>query len=409
MTTQTDPRPVLLFISPRFLFPVDSGGKIRTTQILRGLKGGRFRIRLLSPGSARETGLYAPDLATVCDEFAWWPSGRIGSLRKLARASYVLGRLPIPVRDDDSRAARDIVSTAIRDSPAVVVFDFLHSAVLAPIDIASPSVLFTHNVETEIFARHRDTATNPLMRAVWASQTRKMATYERQSLSRFDVVVAVSDRDAAMFNRDFDCSSTFVIPTGVDTDYFRHHASSGRHEVVFCGSMDWLANQDGILYFMNEVWPLIVRDLPLASMRVIGRAPPDALVKEAQRRGLQWTFTGFVDDVREHVRGADVSIIPLRIGGGTRLKVYESMAMGPVVVSTAIGVEGLPVVGGQHCLVADDPVGLASAVVALLHNPALREKLSATARDFVVESCGYRMAAGRFEAACVRAMECSHA
>jgi glycosyltransferase involved in cell wall biosynthesis len=398
-------RETLLFISPRFLFPVDSGGKIRTTQILRGMHGGRFHIKLMSPADPVPAGRHRNELAQVCDEFDGWPAAAPGWLHDARRASYLLHSLPMPVRSDYSAAGARLVSRALAARPAVVVFDFLHSAVLAPAALQVPSVLFTHNVESEIFKRHIEVARGPLMRQIWRSQYRKMYAYERKSLGRFDVAVAVSQRDAGFFRSDYGTREPFVIPTGVDLDYFSHAAPQRAREVVFCGSMDWLANQDGVRFFMDEVWPLVIGQVPDAKMTVVGRAPPQAMVELARRRGYAWSFTGFVDDVRPVVRGAAVSVVPLRVGGGTRLKIFESMAMGPVVVSTTIGVEGLPVDHGTHCLIADDAATMAQEVVRLLRHDGMRHDMSRAARRHVEEQFGHARAARVFEAACQLAME----
>src|SRR4029079_12593751 len=133
--------------------------------------------------------------------------------------------------------------------------------------------------------------------------------------------------------RQYGVRDVSVIPTGVDLDYFtwqapRASADADGGTVVFTGSMDWMANGDGIEYFMDEVWPIVARARPRARCVIVGRSPPAPLVERARTRGLDWHFTGFVDDVRPYVREAQVYVIPLRIGGGTRIKVYEAMALG---------------------------------------------------------------------------------
>jgi len=395
----------LVFVSPRFLLPVDSGGKIRTTQILRGLKGGRFKIRLLSPASESAAHAYRLQLSELCDEFVAWPERMSGPSMRLARARHLFSRLPIPIASDYQAAAARAVAEALAGMCNVVVFDFLHSAVLAPTNIDVPSLLFTHNVEAEIFSRHAEAAANPLLKALWASQESKMREFERRSLGRFDVVVAVSERDGRKFKADYDLPDVFVIPTGVDLEYFGHVDPNRNRDIVFCGSMDWLANQEAVRFFMDEIWPRVAAELPDARMTVVGRAPPEALVTAARRYGDAWTFTGFVDDVRATMSGAAVSVIPMRIAGGTRLKVFESMAMGPVVVSTQIGVEGLPVTSGVHCEIVDDPSGFAEAVVTLLRDQERRTAMSRRAREHVQRNFGYQAAARAFERACALAIE----
>ncbi|MBV6416820.1 MAG: hypothetical protein CMLOHMNK_01435 [Steroidobacteraceae bacterium] len=397
-------RRILLFVSPRFLFPVDSGGKIRTTQVLRGMKGGSFHIRLLSPATPDLVTRHCEDLEQVCDEFDFWPASPAGWRGMLSRAWHLFDALPMPVRVDRSDVAAAAVTHALGAQPDVVVFDFLHGAVLAPQQIEVPSVIFTHNVEAQIFARHLEVARNVWMRAIWRNQLRKMRAFEAQALGAFDVVVAVSREDSRLLEKEYGIRDVHVIPTGVDLEFFRYSPPARDADIVFCGSMDWLANQGAMRYFMNEVWATIVARVPDATMTVVGRAPPAALVAEATRRGLNWRFTGFVDDVRPIVGGAAVSVVPLQVGGGTRLKVFESMAMGPVVVSTAIGVEGLPVESGVNCVVADDAEAIANAVVSLLSDRERRVAISVAARQFVEDNCGHIVAARSFESACLGAL-----
>lgn len=398
----------LVFVSTRFLFPVDSGGKIRTTQILRGLKGGRFRVHLLSPATPELVEQYGAELDSVCDRFSSWPQPQRGRLFHFSRLRHALHELPVPIRTDCSDAGVDLVARAAGAPADVIVFDFLHATVLMPQSLEVPSVMFTHNVEAEIFARHLSNARTLWSRALWRSQYAKMRRFEARALARYDVVVAVSERDARAFTKDYGVDSTFVIPTGVDLEFFGYSAPTRDDEIVFCGSMDWLPNQDAIRYFLDEIWERIARQVPSARFTIVGRAPPAALVSEVTRRGLPWRFTGFVDDVRPHMQGSAVSVIPMRIAGGTRLKVYEAMAMGSPLVSTSIGVEGLPVQHDQHYLKADDAASFADAVVALLRDRARRTQLAERARQYVDSNFSYRVAARAFEDACFRALSRRH-
>jgi glycosyltransferase involved in cell wall biosynthesis len=155
---------------------------------------------------------------------------------------------------------------------------------------------------------------------------------------------------------------------------------------------------------MDEVWPLIVEKRPDSQFLIIGRDPPEALVAAAKKRDLAWDFTGFVDDIRDHLPGALAYVIPLRVGGGTRIKAYEAMAMGIPVVSTGLGVEGLPVEPGAHFLRADDAPAFADAVIRLLETPDLRSSLSRSARALVEANYGAEKVADVFEKICLETL-----
>lgn len=390
----------LLFVSTRFLFPVDSGGKIRTVQILRGLMGGQFRIRLMAPASAALVERFQDEIASICDEFLWWPEKQRGRTFYYSRLRYLGSALPIPVRTDVDTTAQAMVTAEIQKSPSIAVFDFLHAAVLMPDEPPCATLLFTHNVEAELFRRHYAVAGNPLMKAMWKSQYRKMHAFEKLSVKRFDNIVAVADRDRDAFVRDYGLADASVIPTGVDLDFFSYSDPVRDDEVVFCGSMDWLANQRAMLWFLEQIWPEIARRRPAARMTVVGRSPPASLVRRVEQSGFNWSFTGYVDDVREHMRGAAVSVIPLTVGGGTRLKAFESMAMGIPLVSTTIGVEGLNLQPGEHFVLADDPSEFAGAVLDLLADGDNRLKIAADARRLVEDKFSYEVAAESFAVAC---------
>ena len=395
-------RPRLLFISPRFLFPLDQGGRIRTANTLRHMKGGAFDITLMSP-VPRGAERFAQQTAALCDRFVSWPELPMSGLR---RTLALAGKLPVAVATDASAAGRRSVAEELAKQPDVILVDFPHAAVLLPDTLAAPSLMFTHNVEAEIFARHARVV-NGLMRWVWWDQARKMRLFEGQMLRRFDTVIAVSARDAEALREAYALRHVEPVETGVDVDYYAFHAPDdapafgpAEGTVVFTGSMDSRSNVEGIGFLMREVWPLVLQARPQARVIIVGRNPPDALVTEAQARGLAWEFTGFVEDVRPYVARAHVYAIPLRVGSGTRIKVFEAMAMGCPIVSTSLGVEGLAVREGVDYLAADTAPEFATAVLTLLDQAMKRQALASTARALVAEHFAWGQVTRRFEALC---------
>jgi polysaccharide biosynthesis protein PslH len=188
------------------------------------------------------------------------------------------------------------------------------------------------------------------------------------------------------------------VPTGVDTAYFARAATAPRpHHLVFTGSMDWLPNEDGMLYFVREILPLIRHEEPSATLSIVGRAPTPAVTRLGAEYGIE--VTGRVGDVRPHMAAGSVYVVPLRIGGGTRLKIFEAMAMGLPVVSTTVGAEGLPVAPGVHVLVADDAAGFAAAVVGLLRDFAERTRIGEAGRQLVAERYDWSAVFGHLEQA----------
>jgi glycosyltransferase involved in cell wall biosynthesis len=405
----------LAFISTVFLLPADAGGKIRTGNILRGMKGGAFEITLVMPATPQQQAQWGDDLKLMCDHLVTWPAPKV--LPRWTRAVDLMRTTPANVANDATAAARRTVAGLLaRTEFDVVVYDFVHAAVLRPKGTKGTkghsqsharSVCFTHNVEAEIFERHAKTAAGPLMRRVWASQAAKMRRFEGQALRDFDSVIAVSERDGQQFSTAYAVNNPQVIPTGVDLDFFSWQAPVAPNAeqpptVVFTGSMDWAANVDGVRFFLADVWPLVLQSRPDARFTVVGRHPPPALVRETEGvAGV--TFTGFVDDVRTYVRGAQAFVIPLRVGGGTRIKAFEAMAMGCPLVSTAIGIEGLGVTPGEHYLLCDSAAEQAAAVLQLFDNAVLRQALSRAARQQVESRYGHRVAAQAFEQICLRA------
>jgi glycosyltransferase involved in cell wall biosynthesis len=258
------------------------------------------------------------------------------------------------------------------------------------------AVFFQHNVETVIWRRHVEHASG-LRKRYFQLQARRMYEYERRVSRAAGHIVAVSPVDAAEMRSLFGVSRISEIPTGVDTEFFsRPAAPPAAADLVFIGSMDWLPNIDGMLHFVRETLPLIRRRRPDCTLAIVGRTPSPA-ISELARRDPKIQVTGTVPDIRPFLWGSSVSIVPLRIGGGTRLKVYEAMAAGIPVVSTTIGAEGLTICPPENIRIADTPQSFADECLELLANSAEREHMSAAALQMVSSRFSWEAVSRSFE------------
>ena len=392
----------ILWLNAGLLLPLDKGGKLRTWHLMRHLAA-RHDITYLSFADPADTDEHRAGMGAVCNRLETVPrtDPPKGTLRFYTDvAKYLVDSIPYAVAKyrSESYAARlrDLLSAGRFDA---IVCDFLVPLVNMPARLPCPAILFTHNVEAEIWRRHAETAANPVSRRLLAQQWGRMLRFERNALGRFDLVLAVSEADGATFERLYPHAlrtPVHVVKTGVDTQYFTPGAAPARRaHLVFTGSMDWLPNEDGMLHFAHEIFPRIRQQEPAATLSIIGRSPTPAVRRLASEPGIE--VTGRVDDVRPHVAGGSVYVVPLRIGGGTRLKIFEAMAMAKAVVSTTVGAEGLPVTHGADILIADDPGPFAEAVVRLIRDDAVRQRLETAARRLVVEQYDWSAVAQDFE------------
>lgn len=247
-----------------------------------------------------------------------------------------------------------------------------------------PTILSAHNVEAKIWERYLRTETNPLKREYIRIQHRKFERFERQAALACAHVTAVSHKDASVF-RAYGCERVTVVPNGVDEAFFHARETRVRPgSMVFTGSMDWRPNQDGVAYFLNEIFPLVWKSMPEATVSIVGRNPPEWL--SAMTRNMPGVrLTGTVDDVRPFIAEAALYIVPLRVGGGSRLKILEALAMRKSVLSTTIGAEGLHLDDGEHLLLRDTPEAFADTAVAALLEPGKFTGIAERGRERVLE------------------------
>ncbi|RPI13526.1 MAG: glycosyltransferase, partial [Acidobacteriales bacterium] len=311
-------------------------------------------------------------------------------------AAGLFSPLPVAIERYRSPELERLLARLLREGGYdSVVCDFLAATASMP-DLGR-AVLLQHNVETVIWRRLAQHARNPLARFYLGMQAERMFRYERDTCRACRRVVAVSPSDAGLVRSLFGVSDVPDVPTGVDVDYFTPPpAAEPVSDLVFLGSMDWLPNIDGVRHFCSEILPLIRRRLARCSLAIAGRMPTPEIRALAERDPLV-RVTGTVADIRPYLWGSAVSVVPLRIGGGTRLKIYESMAAGVPVVSTSVGAEGLVYQDGRNILIADDPSAFAGACIELLQDASRRRDMAAAALQMVAAQFSWERVAVRLE------------
>jgi len=389
----------ILWVKAGGLVPPDLGGKIRSYSIVKELAK-THEVTLFN--------FYAAHAGDV-------HSGLKGMFHRVVN-------LPLPIATDRglgelasfmrnifsssphtvSKYCRPEVKARMRELLAsqkfdVIICDFVVAAAAIPWEAACPKVIFTHNVEALIWKRHFEVSSNPVWKVASWGEYQKMMRFEKHFLNKSEHVLTVSEADKDFFSDFVDRSKMTVISTGVDTNYFRpDDGKEQRNSLVFTGSMDWMPNEDGVLYFIRSILPLVRREIPDVSFTIVGRKPSEKLrAAAASEPGVQ--VTGTVDDIRPYVGEGSVYVVPLRIGSGTRLKIFEAMAMGKAIVSTTLGAEGLPIRDGVDISIADSPEEFSRKVCALLRGAEERGRLGSAARQLVEQHYSWSSVATEFD------------
>ena len=375
----------ILWVKSGKLLPLDTGGKLRTYNILRHLARAQ-EITFLSYYGGHRDERYeleiSQHLAGTIAVHTGVPDA-VGINRYLDYARRLPFSVPHSVSRFTSRRVRRILAQLMTGRRFdVAVCDFLVSAPNFPRSLVTPTVLFQHNVETVLWKRRAEFASTPVDRLVSKIEYRKMARFEPAQVRRFHHVLAVSREDREAMCQMVDPSRISVIPTGVDLAAYSSDSEWRPTQplVVFTGSMDWEPNIDGVEYFCNDIWPIVLAQVPHARFRIVGRNPHPRVKKLAS---ASIEITGTVPSIIDHLREAAVLVVPLRIGGGTRIKIYEGMAAGKATVSSFIGAEGLDVHHEHDILLADDPRQFARYVIRLLQDEAFRRPFEIAAAETV--------------------------
>lgn len=383
----------IAFVTVRVPHPLNSGGRIRTYQLLKHIS----QVHQVTLVTAVETAEEAEAAQTLRAEIPRLTL-RLTMVPPRASLPRHLWRAlrspvdPLPYTWSAYRHPRFTQNLArvLEEGP----FDLVHCdhtqiahAVLAL--RTPPRLLNAHNADSLLIRRLAEVEPRAWRRTLIRWQARKTLQAERRTYPRFDASLAMSEVDKAYLEQHAGAGPVWTVPNGVDTDVFELTDTTPEPGLMaFSGAMDWLPNADAVRFFARDILPRIRAEVPAARLLVVGRDPTPALVQALAGTGVE--FTGTVEDVRPFLARAALVVVPLRVGSGTRLKILEAWAMGKPVLSTSLGAEGLPARDGENIAVADMPALFAQRALALLADPSLGRKLGAAGRQVVEERFSWK-------------------
>jgi polysaccharide biosynthesis protein PslH len=380
----------ILFLSTWFPYPADNGSKIRVYNLLRGLAE-NHEITLLSFVNGQNTLPGYRELRTVCSEIHtipsthFWPGdirswfGLLSSTPRYFKTIYSTEMAQLVHRKISSKKYDLVVASQLVAASYAPFFQDTPS-IFEEVEIGVPYDLYTRAETFPQHLRHKLT---------WI----KHRSYLARILKMFQACTVVSDRENDLLSKTVpEYNSVEVIPNCINlSDYLDPYPPPQPDTLIFSGSFRYSANYDAMTWFVEKVFPIICSQKPNLVLKITGDTAGYSL--PASRNIV---MTGYVDDIRPLIASSWVSLAPLRIGGGTRLKILEAMILGTPVVSTTKGAEGLEVQHGKHILLADDPASFADMVLRLLNSTELRQGIAGQARSLVSEQYSWQSVLPRF-------------
>lgn len=391
----------ILFVSPYLPSPPRFGGQRRMDGLMRGLAQ-RHEVSILSfnksdayaEESVAETAKFCKQVMTFADLD---PVGLSAKRKQQARSLVSLNSfeyLQVARRKDFQRKLDSLLATAQYD---VVQVEFANMGAyrFSRRGKTPRLVLDEHNIEYDLQRRTAGSA-DGLMRTVYNSLNwRKLAREEKAAWRRVDGVVLTSDRDQQLLLDNSRGIPTEVIPNGVDVGQFSASTAAPEPDrLLFFGANNYFPNHDALLYFIDEILPKVLERRPNAKLSIVGPGIQPAIM---ERQSPHVEVVGFVDDLMPHLERASAVVVPLRIGGGTRLKIVEAMAKSKAIVSTRIGAEGIDLAHERDVLMADTPSDFAAQVVRVLSEPELGARLGKNARLLAEQAYAWTAIVQRLE------------
>jgi glycosyltransferase involved in cell wall biosynthesis len=382
-------------------YPPDSGPKIKTLNVLKYLAE-NHEVTLVSFVRGDQSA-DVKQLQKYCCAIYTAPMTRGAAHDAVAMVrSFLTGQPWMMVRDDRA-AMRQLVDRVASETRFDIVHaDQLNMAQYAEGVPGARKVLDAHNALWLLYYRLWETMGNGLRKILLARDWQLIQRYEGRICREFDAVVAVSDEDRAALEEAMGVATASkkitVIPIAVDADeavpVVRHPQAD---HLLHIGTMFWPPNIDGVLWFIREIYPLVRAKRPAVVFDVVGARPPQEILS-LNGNGSGVNVTGYVDDPTQYLQKAGVMVVPLRSGGGMRVKILNALAQGLPIVTTTIGCEGIAVEHGRHLLMADTPEEFARAALLLLDNPGFASELGRNGRKLIETTYDYRAACRPLEA-----------
>lgn len=370
----------ILHLMPYSPFPLNFGGALREYHILKNLTR-EHRVTVATYGDPEDEYKLRENLGDQLDEIHMVPDPLSRSYRRISQLYALCTDKSYTYWHSYNKEMQKLLNQLFsRNNYDAVQTEF---SVMGGLDMHTDAVkvLDAHNVEYENFRRMSEKSDSVIRKMFYKREFRKMYREELHCFNKQDMIFTTSECDKKIIHEDVPQVPKYVIPNGVETDFFKpSDREQEPYSMVFTGMMAYVPNDDGMLYFLDEIFPRIQEKIPQAKIYIVGIRPTKEL---KARENEHIKVTGFVDDVRPYVWRSSVYVVPLRMGSGTRLKVLEALSMKKPVVSTSIGCEGINVTDGESIIKRDDPEDFANAVIELLKNKKMRKKLTENGHDLV--------------------------
>ena len=403
----------ILFLTQILPFPPDAGPRIKTWNVIRYLAGKGHQIHLVS-FVRKEEEEYLDAVRAICDSVHMVPMQRSRRADAAAWARSQVKRRPFLVERDDMRSMTQLVHELISE----LDIEAIHADQLTMAQYAIEAVkafngggrslllIFdAHNATWKAVERYALNA-SPLLRPILKNEARKVRQYEANLLRQFDHTLVVSDADrkalleatergsnGAKSTKDRMAGRISVIPIGIDAHEIQSSPSiSKTFSILALGSLNYPPNADGIRWFANDVFPLVKHAEPYAALTIVGREPPQDIQDLGERKRESITVTGHVSDLQPYFEAAVLMVVPVRAGGGMRVRILEGFARGMPMVTTSMGLEGIEATPGRDILAAENPTEFANAVLELLRDERLRKELAESGRQLVERKYDWRHA-----------------